>query len=166
MKMAKRIDPASQPVIVGTVYPDPYDRPCRPRRRIKLGDVAGLTQFGINQLTLPPGAWSSQRHYHTKSDEFVYVLSGQVTLVTGDGEEVFEAGDCAGFPAGEQSGHCFQNRSDAPAVLLEMGTRVSDDAAYYPGLDLVAPAGGKPAAYTRVDGTPYANLVRRGPEED
>ena len=163
--MTKRIDADAQPVSVGTIYPTPYDEPCRARERVRLGDVAGLTQFGVNRVTLPPGAWSSQRHYHTASDEFVCVIAGEVTLVTGDGEEVLTAGDSAGFPAGEESGHCFQNRSDAPAVILEMGTRVPDDTVYYPGIDLVAPAGAKPAFYTRVDGTPYENLRRRGPED-
>ncbi len=161
--MKKRIDADEVPVVVGTVYPAPYDEPCRARERARLGAAAGLTQLGVNRVTLPPGAWSSQRHYHTASDEFVYVLSGEVTLVTGHGEEILRAGDSAGFPAGEESGHCFQNSSEAPVVLLEMGTRVADDTAYYPGLDLVAPAGAQPAMYTHVDGTPYEGLERRGP---
>ena len=100
--MTKRIDPATLPAIEGTLYPTPFDQPCRARVRTKLGDAAGLTQYGVNLLRLPPGAWSSQRHWHTAEDEFVYVLSGEVTLVTDAGDEVLRAGDCAGFKAGDK----------------------------------------------------------------
>src|SRR5258706_12786774 len=103
--MSKRIDPASLHRIIGMQYPPPFDAPCRARERRRLGDAAGLTQFGVNLLRLPPGAWSSQRHWHTHDDEFVYVLSGEVVLVTNDGEEILRAGDAAGFKAGESNGH-------------------------------------------------------------
>jgi len=83
--MKKRIDVASLTSVVGTLYPPPFDLPCRGRDRTKLGDAAGLSQFGVNLLRLPPGAWSSQRHWHTSGDEFVYVLSGEVVLVTDGG---------------------------------------------------------------------------------
>ncbi len=161
--MSKRIDVAALPTVTGTLYPPPYDEPCRARERIRLGDAAGLTQFGVNLLRLPPGAWSSQRHWHTGEDEFVYVLSGEVMLVTDAGEEVLRAGDAAGFPANDLDGHCLQNRSDRDATVLEIGTRMQGSVAYYPGIDMVAPAGGKPAAYTRRDGTPYQDIRRRGP---
>ena len=161
--MKKRIDVAALPAIVGTLYPAPFDVPCRARARTKLGDAAGLTQFGVNLLRLPPGAWSSQRHWHTSEDEFVYVLAGQVVLVTDAGEETLRAGDAAGFPAGDTNGHCLQNRSDGEAILLEIGSRVSDDAGHYSDIDMLAPADGKPAIYTRRDGTPYPNIRRRGP---
>lgn len=162
--MSKRIDSALLNPVVGTLYPSPFDQPCRARERRKLGDAAGLTQFGVNLLRLPPGAWSSQRHWHTESDEFVYVLSGEVTLVTEAGEEVLAAGDAAGFKAGDRDGHCLQNRSGADALVLEIGTRTANDAADYPGIDMLAPAGGKPAVYTHRDGTPYADIRRRGPD--
>jgi len=84
-------------------------------------------------------------------------------LVTDGGEEILRAGDAAGFPANDANGHCFQNRSDREAQILEVGTRVTDDMAYYPDIDMVAPAGGKPAAYTHWDGTPYQDIRRRGP---
>ena len=161
--MKKRIDVAALPAVVGTLYPAPFDEPCRARARTKLGDAAGLTQFGVNLLRLPPGAWSSQRHWHTSEDEFVYVLSGQVVLVTDAGEEILGAGDAAGFPAGDTNGHCLQNRSDREALLLEIGSRVSDDAGHYSDIDMLAPAGGKPAIYTHRDGTPYPDIRRRGP---
>ena len=160
--MAKRISPAALESITGTLYPPPYDEPCRARERTRLGDPAGLTQFGVNLLRLPPGAWSSQRHWHTGEDEFVYVLSGEVVLVTNAGEEVLRAGDAAGFPANDLDGHCLQNRSGADATVLEVGTRQKGSVAYYPDIDMVAPAGGKPAAYTHRDGTPYENIRRRG----
>jgi uncharacterized cupin superfamily protein len=161
--MTKRIDVAGLASVVGSMYPPPFDEPCRARERKRLGNAAGLTQFGVNLLRLPPGVSSSQRHWHTAEDEFVYVLSGEVILVTDAGEETLRAGDAAGFKAGDANGHCLQNRSAADALVLEVGTRVPDDAAYYPELDLVAPAGGAPAIYTHRDGTPYENLKRRGP---
>jgi uncharacterized cupin superfamily protein len=162
--MAKRIDAAAIAPIIGTMYPSPFDEPCRARARRKLGDVAGLTQFGVNLLHLPPGAWSSQRHWHTASDEFVYVVSGEVTLVTDAGDELLRAGDAAGFKAGDTDGHCLQNRSDGDVYVLEIGTRVGEDVGHYSEIDMVAPAGGKPAAYTHRDGTPYQDIRRRGPE--
>ena len=165
--MAKRIDPQTLPTVTGTFYPPPHDQPCRARERRKLGDAAGLTQFGVNLLRLAPGVWSSQRHWHTHEDEFVYVLDGEVTLVTDAGEEVLKAGDCAGFKAGDPDGHHLQNRSDKDVTVLEIGgRRENEDSALYPDADLVYPAGGKPALYTRRDGTPYENLKRRGPDAE
>jgi uncharacterized cupin superfamily protein len=160
--MTKRIDIVAVAPVVGTTYPPPYDGPCRARARKRLGDIAGLTQFGVNLLRLPPGAWSSQRHWHVGEDEFVQVVAGEVVLVTDDGEEVLRAGDAAGFKAGEPNGHCLQNRSAADALVLEIGSRVAGgDTAYYPDIDMVARARG----YTRRDGTPYPKLGRRGPED-
>ena len=162
--MTKRIDPALLAPVVGSLYPSPFDLPCRAKQRRKLGDAAGLTQLGVNLLTLSAGAWSSQRHWHTESEEFVYVLSGEVTLVTEAGEELLCAGDAAGFKAGDRNGHCLQNRSSVDAQVLEIGTRVANDAADYPGIDMVSPPGGKPAIYTHRDGTPYEDIRRRGPD--
>lgn len=158
--MAKKIDVASLPLQLGTFYPPPYDQPCRARERRRLGDAAGLTQFGVNLLRLPPGAWSSQRHWHTKEDEFTFVVQGEVVLVTDAGEEVLKAGDCAGFPAGEHNGHHLQNRSDKDALLLEVGSRISGDGAHYPDIDLVFQPG-EGVIYTHRDGTPYTDIRRR-----
>jgi uncharacterized cupin superfamily protein len=159
--MAKRIDVTAAPVLTGTTYPPPYDEPCRTRQRVRLGDAAGLTQFGVNLLRLPPGAWSAQRHWHVGEDEFVYVVSGEVVLATDSGDEVLRAGDCAGFKAGDSNGHCLQNRSNAEATVLEIGTRVAGgDTAYYPECDMVAVPG---STYTGRDGTPYPKQARRGP---
>lgn len=160
---AKRIDISALPTVTGTTYPPPFDERCRARQRKRLGDAAHLTQFGVNLLVLPPGAWSSQRHWHTSSDEFVYVLAGEVTLVSDGGAEVLRAGDAAGFKAGDANGHCLQNRSHAEVRVLEIGTRVAEDGATYSDIDMKAPPGGKPAPYTRKDGTPYPAAPRRGP---
>lgn len=157
--MAKKIDIAKLEAIVGTLYPPPFDEPCLSRERKRLGDAAGLTQFGVNLLRLLPGAWSSQRHWQTKSDEFVYVLSGEVTLVTDAGEEVLRPGNAAGFKAGDPDGHCLQNRSSSDALVLEVGTRIKDDGAYYSDIDMMTLVG---SGYAHRDGTPYPNPGRRG----
>ena len=160
--MSKRIDVAAVAPHLGSLYPPPFDLPCRTRERRRLGDVAGLTQFGVNLLRLAPGSWSSQRHWHSHEDEFVYVLAGVVTLISDDGEEELRTGDAAGFKAGDANGHTLQNRSAADVVMLEIGSRNEiQDAATYPDVDLRAPAGGKPAIFTHRDGTPYADVVRR-----
>lgn len=150
----KKIDISTAKVVIGSGYPPPYDEPCRQRKRWPLGDVAGLTQFGVNLLRLAPGVWSSQRHWHSAEDEFVYVLEGEVVLVSDAGEEVLRAGDCAGFKAGERDGHQLQNRAQSDAVLLEIGARNPDrDAVEYPGIDLAIPAGIR--KFVHNDGTPY-----------
>jgi uncharacterized cupin superfamily protein len=150
--MAK-IDRTHAPAKSGSGYPPPFDAAVRARRWLKLGDAAGLTQFGVNLVTLPPGAWSSQRHWHTHEDEFVYVLEGEVVLVTDAGEEPLRAGECAGFKAGVRDGHHAQNRSGADALLLVVGARVEGDGAEYPDIDLRAPPGR--AAYLHKNGEPY-----------
>jgi uncharacterized cupin superfamily protein len=156
--MPRKIDLKAAPVSAGTLYPPPFHEPCTARRRIRLGDAAGLTQFGVNLLTLPPGAWSSQRHWHTREDELIYVVSGEVTLVTDEGEEILRTGDAAGFKAGEENGHSFQNRSDADAVLIEMGSRIEDDVAFYSDIDMKTTPTGD---YAHRDGTPYPRQERR-----
>lgn len=164
--VGKRIDASKIPPVVGTLYPAPFDQQCRMRERKKLGDAAGLTQYGVNLLRLPPRAWSSQRHWHTHSDEFLYVVTGEVVLVTNGGEEILKAGDAAGFKAGDANGHCLQNHTDSDVLVLEIGTRAADDVGYYPDIDMMAPANGKPAMFTHRDGTPYAATKRRGSEAD
>jgi uncharacterized cupin superfamily protein len=159
--MTKRIDVTKLPVITGTLYPPPFDEPCRPRQRTRLGDAAGLTQYGVNLVRLEPGAWSSQRHWHVAEDEFIYILSGEVTLVTNAGAEILRAGDCAGFKAGDEDGHHLQNRSNADVTFLEMGTRISGGGVYFSDIDLTVPPSVK--RYCHHDGTPYPKRERRGP---
>src|ERR1700761_6972927 len=131
-----KIDIASAQTRTGSGYPSPFDQPCLSRSRKPLGDAGGLSDFGVNRLTLPSGAWSSQRHWHTTEDEFVYVLSGEVTLVDDTGEHILRAGDCAAFPKGQANGHHLINKSKSDAVCLEIGTRTNDDFCRYPDIDL------------------------------
>lgn len=150
-----KIDIETAPQRNGTAYPPPYDAPCRARKRRRLGKAAGLSQFGVNLLTLEPGVWSSQRHWHSAEDEFVWVLSGEVVLIDNDGETVLYAGDCAGFPKGDPNGHHIVNRSDRAATLLEVGTRnPEEDATDYPDIDLMIPGRGD-LSYRHKDGRPY-----------
>jgi uncharacterized cupin superfamily protein len=150
--MSKKIASSTVEKRVGTSYPAPYDSPCKRRERQRLGEVAGLTQFGVNLLRLPPGEWSSQRHWHTHEEEFVFVVSGEVVLVTDDGEEVLRAGDTAGFRANDPNGHHLQNRSQQEVVLLEIGSRRDEDSVFYSDIDMQALVGGD---FTRRDGSAF-----------
>jgi len=152
--MSAKIDVEQVPVRIGTNYPEVFAGPCLDRRRQRLGDAAGLSQFGVNLLRLPPGQWSAQRHWHHHEDEFVYVLQGEVVLVTDAGEEIMRPGDCAGFKAGIPDGHCLQNRSDKEAVLLEVGARrEGGDSVDYPDIDLLLRPSDKP--WKRRDGAAW-----------
>jgi uncharacterized cupin superfamily protein len=152
--MLKKIEVGATKTVSGSRYPAPFDRPCAARFRRCLGDAAGLTQFGVNLTRLPAGAWSSQRHWHSAEDEFVYVVQGELVLVTECGEEILRAGECAGFPAGVADGHHLQNRSSADALYLEIGSRrLEDDETTYPDIDLKAARGN--AGYSHRNGDPY-----------
>jgi uncharacterized cupin superfamily protein len=155
-----KIDIDSAPRGDGTTYPEEFADPCKPRRRWKLGDAAGLSQFGVNLLRLPDGALSSQRHWHAAEDEFVMVVEGEVVLVEEDGETILRAGDCAGFKAGVANGHKIVNRSGSDSVLIEVGTRnPSVTACDYPDIDMVLHAGVD--GYFHRDGSPYPKQSRR-----
>lgn len=149
--MSKRIDITQVAARIGTDYPQPHDAPCLRRERKRLGDLAGLTQFGVNLLRLAPGVWSSQRHWHTDEDEFVFVVAGEVVLVTNGGEEILRAGDCAGFKANDPDGHHLQNRSQRDAIVLEVGGRSPGDGVDYPDIDMRIEPGSD--RYVRRDGT-------------
>jgi uncharacterized cupin superfamily protein len=137
---------------VGSSYPAPFDQQAAQRIRQALGDAGGLTQFGVNLLQLPPGAWSSQRHWHSLEDEFVFVISGEIVLITDRGEELMHAGDCAAFRANTPDGHHLVNRSGSAALCLEIGSRVRGDCVVYSDIDMrVDPQRG----FTHKDGTPY-----------
>jgi uncharacterized cupin superfamily protein len=148
-----KIDITSVSERKGSGYPAPFHLVAGERVRQRLGDAGGLTQFGVNLLRLPPGAWSSQRHWHSAEDEFVWVLSGEVTLVTDSGEQILRAGDCAAFPKERPDGHHLINRSNEVAVLIEVGTRSADDICEYPDIDLRID--GRVGQFTHKDGTPY-----------
>lgn len=139
---------------VGHSYPEPYRTRTGAKHRRVLGEAAGLTQFGVNLSTLPPGAESALRHWHESEDEFVWVVSGEVVLIEDDGETVLRAGDCAGFPAGVADGHHLVNRSDRPATFLEVGTRWPTERGHYPDDDLAYHREGGKVGYTRKDGSP------------
>jgi uncharacterized cupin superfamily protein len=152
-----KIDQASAPQLNGTSYPAPYDEPCLSRMRTRLAAAAGIEKFGVNILRLPPGAWSSQRHWHSHEDEFVYVLEGEVVLVEEGVETVLRAGDCAAFRADVPNAHHVVNRSEREAKLLEVGNaRDAHDVATYPDCDLLA----LPGRYVHKDGTPYPETKR------
>lgn len=130
------LDPATVTARTGSLYPEPFRSRVLPREKRALGDALGLTKIGINLTTLHPGRESSIRHYHSREDEFVYVLEGEVVLRTDEGEQTLTAGMCAGFPAGTKNGHQLVNRSDAPARYLEISNRDTADLAEYPDDDL------------------------------
>jgi uncharacterized cupin superfamily protein len=148
----KKIDIEAAETRTGSRYPSPFHEACMDKTRRRLGVAAGLSQFGVNLMTLRPGAWSSQRHWHSRDEEFVFVVSGELTLVTDAGEEVLKQGDCAGFKAGDPDGHHLINRSDRDAVVLEIGTDHIDDLCTYSDIDMIATPGG----YAHKDGAPYA----------
>lgn len=140
-------------------YPAPINKPCQGRHFRRLGEAVGLSQFGVNQVRLEPGAWSSQRHWHTHEDEFVQMISGEAVLVMDDGETVMRAGDCVGFAAGVEDGHHLINRSGQDCVFIAVGTRIDNDACDYPDIDMKAlperydqPGTG---TFVHKDGTPY-----------
>lgn len=148
----KKIDIQAAPISTGSRYPEPFDRPCTNKLRRRLAVAAGLKHIGINLLELDPGAWSSQRHYHSEAEEFVFVLEGEVVLVTEAGEETLHTGDCAAFLPGDDDGHHLQNRSGARARVLEIGSAdMRNDETTYPDIDLRVVA----LRYCHKDGTPY-----------
>lgn len=137
----KKITLASIPVKRGSRYPPPFDQPCAARARQPLARSHGLTQFGVNLTVIPPGGWSSQRHWHSHEDEFVWIVEGELTLVTDAGEEILRAGDCAAFKAGDPDGHHLINRSAHPAKLLEIGNSDSRDRCVYSDIDMTSEPG-------------------------
>lgn len=133
-----KIDITKVPAIKGSGYPPPHDTPCATRTRKRLGDAGGLQDFGVNLMTLPPGGWSSQRHWHSHEDEMVYILEGEVVLVEDDGETILRAGDFAAFPKNTGNGHHMINRSAAMAIYLEMGSRQWDDLTTCSDIDMMS----------------------------
>lgn len=142
-------------VRTGTGYPPPFDAPCAARRKQALGDAFGLSDFGVNLVVLPPGTWSSQRHWHSTEDELVYVLEGEPTLVTDAGRTTLSVGMCAGFRADDGNGHHLVNETDAPVTYLEVGSRKAEDDVDYPDIDMRIERRGRGGTFARRDGTPY-----------
>jgi uncharacterized cupin superfamily protein len=150
-----KIDPAKIPVDTRTGYPPPYDRVVVGRERKRLGNAAGLDQFGVNLTTLKPGAASALRHWHAQEDELVFILEGEVVLIESGGETVLKPGDAAGFKANSGDGHHLVNRSQREVVYLEIGTRSKHERVEYPEADLMVIRDEKGMRYTHKDGKPY-----------
>lgn len=148
-----KIDIAAIPKIKGVGYPPPFNAPCAERIRQRLGNAGGVKDFGVNLMHLPPGNWSSQRHWHTHEDEFVYVLDGEVVLIEDQGEVVLRAGDCAAFPKNTGNGHRMINRSDATAVYLEVGSRSREDLTTCSDIDMKSAAAD--GLFVHKDGSRY-----------
>ena len=148
-----RVDLASVPVRTGSGYPREHAAPCATRTRQRLGEAGGLRDFGINRMTLPPGGWSSQRHWHSHEDEFVWVLEGELVLVEDGGETLLRAGDCAVFPKGSGNGHHLVNRSTVLAVYLEVGSRNPADLTTCSDIDMLS--ANSDGRFVHKDGRPY-----------
>ncbi|EDX84391.1 Cupin domain protein [Synechococcus sp. PCC 7335] len=131
-----KIDLCAVPIETGTNYPAPFRLAVEGRSRQRVGNAAGLTNFGVNITTLTPGSQSALRHWHSAQDEFVYVTHGELVLVTDAGEQVIKAGEMAGFAAGVANGHHLINRSSYLATYLEIGDRTTPDQVDYPDQDL------------------------------
>lgn len=157
--MSKERKPAvpaeALPARRGSSYPKPFHEVCLEREKRVLGDYFGLEDFGVNLVTLPPGAWSSQRHWHTHEDEFLYVLEGTPTLVTDDGEIPLRPGSIAGFRASSGNGHCVVNKGTTTAKFIVVGSRKQDDDVYYSDIDMQILKRGHGGRFSRKNGEPY-----------
>jgi uncharacterized cupin superfamily protein len=149
------LDPAQVPEQSTTGYPEPYKTRVAGRHRRRLGDAAGLKNFGVNLTRLDPGSESSMRHWHARQDEFIYVLEGELTLVTNAGRQKLGPGMAAGFPAGKAYGHQLVNESGKPALYLELGDRTPEDRVTYPDVDLAGRMVEGKWVFTHKDGSPY-----------
>jgi uncharacterized cupin superfamily protein len=137
----------------GSAYLPEYAKAVEGRAKRVLGNPFGLDQFGVNLVTMQPGAWSSHRHWHDGEDEFIYVLDGELILVNDQGEHRLTPGMCAGFKAGVPNGHHLINKSGAVATYLEVGTRLLEDRAHYSDIDMEAIKEGGKFRFTRKDGS-------------
>ena len=137
--------------LAGSYYPDPYSLGAGNLSYRHLSEAGGLSQFGAALETLHPGGQSSQMHWEDSEDEFLYMLSGEITVVENGEGTVIGPGDACTWKAGVPVAHCLKNHTDQPATYLIVGTRNPANITHYPGLDMLATPGG----YTRLDGTPY-----------
>ncbi|MBW4671898.1 MAG: cupin domain-containing protein [Cyanomargarita calcarea GSE-NOS-MK-12-04C] len=149
------IDPQNVPSRTTSNYPEQFKHLIAGRIKQALGNAAGLKNFGVNLVTLAPGSCSALRHWHTRQDEFIYVLEGEVTLITNAGSQILQPGMIVGFPASEEDGHQLVNKSQRPVVYLEVGDRTVDDEVNYPDNDLIAKASPYGWIFTHKDGTLY-----------
>ena len=140
----------------GTIYPGRLAKVVQGREKQALGDLAGLTQFGVNLTRLKPGAGSAMRHWHEKEDEFVYVLAGEITLVEDEGETLLGAGEAAGFKCGVANAHMLVNKGPIDALYLEIGTRSATDRFHYPDENLMGIKDERGVAFQSPSGEPYS----------
>lgn len=150
-----KLDLSRVPVKTGSIYPEPYASMMKGRSSLRLGDAGGLTQFGVNLVTLEPGAMSSLRHWHMAEDEFVMVTEGECVMVQDEGEALMRPGDCAAFPAGSTNGHHFINRSDRVARFLVVGSKAPREVATYSDVDLKLELEGGKARFLYRDGSDW-----------
>jgi uncharacterized cupin superfamily protein len=150
-----KLDLSSVSAKTGSSYPPQFAKLMTGRSSLRLADAGGLTQFGVNLVTLAPGGVSSMRHWHRDEDEFVMVTSGICTLVEDEGETEMNVGDCAAFPAGVANGHQLINRTDIPASFLVIGTESPTELATYSDIDMIVQCDGDTAEFRHKDGTPY-----------
>jgi uncharacterized cupin superfamily protein len=149
-----KIDLDAIPQVNRTGYPVPFNTAVQGRWYRRLAPAAGLSAMGVSQVVLKPGAWSSQRHWHAREDEFLVIVSGEAVLVEDDGEIVLRPGDCAAFPMGVTDGHHLQNRADTDCVFVVMSAGPESDRDYgeYPDIDMRFTEDDR---YVHKDGTPY-----------
>lgn len=163
-----KLDIDAAPLRTGSGYPEPYKSQMDGRSSRRLGDLAGLTQFGVNIVTLEPGAPASLRHWHQKEDEFAIVLEGELVLVEDEGETVMRPGDCAAWKAGVANGHRFVNRSATPARFLVVGSKDPDEVSTYSDVDMVWTMKDGAQVLTHHDGSPWSgprDLPRKAERE-
>jgi uncharacterized cupin superfamily protein len=154
-KMPSVVSVTDLPVRTGSSYPPVYAKVVTGRSSAALGSPFDLTQFGVNIVTLDPGAWSSQRHWHETEDEFVYALTGEMVLIDDHGRHVLRPGQCAGFKAGNGNGHHIVNESDKPASFLVVGTKAQVDQVTYSDIDMKAEKNNGPWSFTKRDGSAF-----------
>lgn len=152
-----KVDLSLVPVKTGSSYPGNLSAQMDGRTQRAVGKAGGMTQFGANIVTLAAGALSSLRHWHEKQDEFLIVLSGELTLIDDTGETVLTQGDCAAFPAGDANGHHIVNKSGAEGSFFVVGTHTTTEVAHYCDVDMKVQVADGTFAFTRRDGTPVVD---------
>lgn len=160
-----KLDIEAAPLDTGSDYPAPYGAEVAGRSSRRLGDLAGLTQFAVNLVTLEPGAAASLRHWHLKEDEFAIVTEGDLVLIEDTGETPMRPGDCAAWKAGVANGHRLVNRSGAVARFLVAGTHAADEITTYADVDMQIHNAGGAGRLTHHDGSDWAgprDLPRKG----
>jgi len=146
-----KIDLDAIDAVERTNYPPEYAAGVKGRMVRRMTAMLGLQDFGVSHVTLRPGAWSSQRHWHEREDELVVMLTGEAVLVDDAGRIQMRAGDMAVFPKNDGNGHHLRNESDRDCVFVAIGLP-PEGPCHYPDIDMLYQAGG----YTRKDGSSFA----------